>query len=59
KKAEDILKDAGAEKDFLAYGKRIATPGSGVRVEDLGYRTLDRLPQLFIDATQGVAIRLP
>ena len=55
KKAEDILKDAGSEKDFLAYGKRIATPGSGVRVEDLGYRTLDRLPQLFIDATQGVS----
>ena len=54
KKAEDILRDASSEKDFLSYGKRIATPGSGVRVEDLGYRTLDRLPQLFIDATQGV-----
>ena len=54
KKAEDILRDAGSEKDFLAYGKRVAAPGSGVRVEDLGYRTLDRLPQLFIDATQGV-----
>ncbi|MFM8462058.1 MAG: SurA N-terminal domain-containing protein [Polynucleobacter victoriensis] len=26
KKAEDILRDASSEKDFLSYGKRIATP---------------------------------
>ena len=53
-KAEDVLKQASVEKDFLAYGKKIALPGSGVRVEDLGYRTLDRLPQLFVDGAQGV-----
>jgi peptidyl-prolyl cis-trans isomerase SurA len=53
-KAEDVLKQASIEKDFLAYGKKIALPGSGVRVEDLGYRTLDRLPQLFVDGAQGV-----
>jgi peptidyl-prolyl cis-trans isomerase SurA len=53
-KAEDVLKQASAEKDFLAYGKKIALPGSGVRVEDLGYRTLDRLPQLFVDGAQGI-----
>ena len=53
-KAEDVLKQASIEKDFLAYGKKIAVPGSGVRVEDLGYRTLDRLPQLFVDGAQGI-----
>jgi peptidyl-prolyl cis-trans isomerase SurA len=53
-KAEDFLKQASIEKDFLAYGKNIALPGSGVRVEDLGYRTLDRLPQLFVDGAQGI-----
>ena len=53
-KAEDVLKQASVEKDFLAYGKKIALPGSGVRIEDLGYRTLDRLPQLFVDGAQGV-----
>jgi peptidyl-prolyl cis-trans isomerase SurA len=53
-KAEDLLKQASLEKDFLGYGKTIALPGSGIRVEDLGYRTLDRLPQLFVDGAQGV-----
>jgi peptidyl-prolyl cis-trans isomerase SurA len=53
-KAEDLLKQASLEKDFLGYGKKIALPGSGIRVEDLGYRTLDRLPQLFVDGAQGV-----
>ena len=53
-KAEEVLKQASVEKDFLAYGKKIALPGSGVRIEDLGYRTLDRLPQLFVDGAQGV-----
>ena len=53
-KAEDLLKQVSLEKDFLGYGKKIALPGSGIRVEDLGYRTLDRLPQLFVDGAQGV-----
>jgi peptidyl-prolyl cis-trans isomerase SurA len=53
-KAEDVLRQANIEKDFLAYGKKIALPGSGMRVEDLGYRTLDRLPQLFVDGAQGI-----
>jgi len=53
-KAEDVLRQANIEKDFLAYGKKIALPGSGMRVEDLGYRSLDRLPQLFVDGAQGI-----
>jgi peptidyl-prolyl cis-trans isomerase SurA len=53
-KAEEVFKQASIEKDFLAYGKKMAVPGSGIRLEDLGYRTLDRLPQLFVDGAQGV-----
>ncbi len=54
-KAEDILRHAGNEKDFLAYAKKIAVAGSGLRTEDLGSRTFDRLPQLFVEASQGIA----
>jgi peptidyl-prolyl cis-trans isomerase SurA len=39
-KAEAILKQALTEKDFLGFSKRIAITGSGIRSEDLGYRTL-------------------
>jgi peptidyl-prolyl cis-trans isomerase SurA len=54
-KAEDILKQATKEKDFAAFSKRVALPGSGMRSEDLGYRSPDRLPQIFVDAAQGVS----
>ena len=53
-KAEAILKQALIEKDFLGFSKRIAVTGSGIRSEDLGYRTLERLPQLLVDAASGV-----
>jgi len=53
-KAEEIFKQAGNEKDFLAFSKKVATAGSGVRSEDLGSRTFDRLPQLLVEASQGV-----
>lgn len=54
-KAEEILKQATKEKDFAAFSKRVAVPGSGMRSEDLGYRSPDRLPQIFVDAAQGVS----
>jgi peptidyl-prolyl cis-trans isomerase SurA len=53
-KAETILKQVLSEKDFLGFSKKIAVAGSGIRSEDLGYRTLDRLPQLLVDASTGV-----
>ena len=55
-RAEEILKQAGNEKDFLAYAKKVSVAGSGLRFEDLGSRTLDRLPQLLVDGSQGVAV---
>jgi peptidyl-prolyl cis-trans isomerase SurA len=54
-KAEAILKQALIEKDFLGFSKRTAITDSGIRSEDLGYRTLERLPQLLVDASSGVA----
>jgi peptidyl-prolyl cis-trans isomerase SurA len=54
-KAEGLLKQASSEKDFLEFSKRVALTGSGIRSEDLGYRTLDRLPQLFVDAANNIS----
>jgi peptidyl-prolyl cis-trans isomerase SurA len=54
-KAEGLLKQASAEKDFLGFSKRVAVTGSGIRSEDLGYRTLDRLPQLLVDAANNIS----
>ena len=50
-KAEDIFLKAKAEKDFLPFVNQLAQKDKTVKVQDLGYRTLDRLPQVFIDAT--------
>lgn len=54
-KADELFKQASGEKDFIAFGKKIAVAGSSLRFEDLGYRTPDRLPQLFVDVTQNVS----
>ncbi|TXI11644.1 MAG: peptidylprolyl isomerase [Polynucleobacter sp.] len=55
-KAESLLKQANLEKDFLAFSKRLAVAGSGIRFEDLGYRPLERLPQLLVDATANLSV---
>ncbi len=55
-KAESLLKQANLEKDFLAFSKRLAVAGSGIRFEDLGYRPLERLPQLLVDATANLPV---
>lgn len=55
-KAESLLKQANLEKDFLAFSKRLAVTGSGIRFEDLGYRPLERLPQLLVDATANLPV---
>ena len=55
-KAEALLKQANSEKDFLGFSKRLAEVGSGIRFEDLGYRPLERLPQLLVDATANLTV---
>jgi len=52
-KVQELLQQASNEKDFVAFAKKVAQAG-GYRYEDLGYRSLDRLPQIFIDAVAGV-----
>ena len=52
-KVQELLQQASNEKDFIAFAKKVAQAG-GYRYEDLGYRSLDRLPQIFIDAVAGV-----
>jgi len=50
-KADDIFQKAKNEKEFIAFINRLAQVDKTLKVQDLGYRTLDRLPQIFIDAT--------
>lgn len=49
-KAEKILSQAKSEKDFIVFANRLAKTDTTVRFQDLGARTTDRLPQLFVDA---------
>ncbi len=50
-KADDIFQKVKNEKEFMAFVNRLVQVDKTVKVQDLGYRTLDRLPQIFIDAT--------
>ena len=50
-KAEDIFQRVKNEKEFISFVNRLVQVDKTVKVQDLGYRTLDRLPQIFIDAT--------
>ncbi|SMC37738.1 peptidylprolyl isomerase [Polynucleobacter kasalickyi] len=50
-KADDIFQQVKNEKEYINFVNRLVQVDKTVKVQDLGYRTLDRLPQLFIDAT--------
>jgi peptidyl-prolyl cis-trans isomerase SurA len=50
-KADEIYKKLQNEKDFINFVNRMVAVDKTLKVQDLGYRTLDRLPQIFIDAT--------
>ncbi len=50
-KAEDIFQRVKNEKEFISFVNRLVQVDKTVKVQDLGYRTLDRLPQIFIEAT--------
>ena len=50
-KADDIFQKLKNEKEYINFVNRLVQIDKTVKVQDLGYRTLDRLPQIFIDAT--------
>jgi peptidyl-prolyl cis-trans isomerase SurA len=53
KKADAILRDARGDVDFLQLGAMAAKENPKIKFQDLGYRTPDRLPQLFYEAIRN------
>ncbi len=53
KKAETLLRDARGDVDFLQLGAMAAKDDPKIKFQELGYRTPDRLPQLFYEAIRN------
>jgi peptidyl-prolyl cis-trans isomerase SurA len=53
KKADQLLRDAKGDIDFLQLGALAAKENPKIKFQELGYRTPDRLPQLFYDAIRN------
>ena len=53
KKADALLRDARGDVDFLQLGAMAAKENPRIKFQDLGYRTPDRLPQLFYEAIRN------
>ena len=53
KKAEALLRDARGDVDFLQLGAMAAKDDPNIKFQELGYRTPDRLPQLFYEAIRN------
>ena len=53
KKAEALLLDARGDVDFLQLGAIAAKDNPKIKFQELGYRTPDRLPQLFYEAIRN------
>ena len=54
KKAESILKEARSDADFMQLGAQTNKENSKIKFQDLGYRTQDRLPQIFIESVRNL-----
>jgi peptidyl-prolyl cis-trans isomerase SurA len=54
KKADALLLAARGDIDFLQLGAMAAKENPKIKFQDLGYRTPDRLPQIFYDAVRNV-----
>ena len=54
KKAEWILKEARGDADFMQLGAQANKENSKIKFQDLGYRTQDRLPQIFTDTVRNL-----
>jgi len=53
KKAEVLLREARGDVDFLQLGAMAAKDNPKIKFQDFGYRTPDRLPQLFYEAVRN------
>ncbi len=53
KKAEALLREARGDVDFLQLGAMAAKENPKIKFQELGYRTPDRLPQLFYEAVRN------
>jgi peptidyl-prolyl cis-trans isomerase SurA len=53
KQAEALLRDAKGDVDFLQLGAAVAKANPKIKFQDLGYRSPDRLPQLFYEAIRN------
>ncbi len=53
KKAELLLREARGDVDFLQLGAMAAKDNPKIKFQELGYRTPDRLPQLFYEAIRN------
>jgi len=53
KQADNLLRDARGDVDFLQLGAAAAKENPKIKFQDLGYRTPDRLPQLFYEAVRN------
>jgi len=53
KQSEALLRQAKGDVDFLQLGAAAAKENPKIKFQDLGYRTPDRLPQLFYEAIRN------
>ena len=53
KQAEALLREAKGDVDFLQLGAAAAKENPKIKFQDLGYRSPDRLPQLFYEAIRN------
>lgn len=53
KKAEALLREARGDVDFLQLGAMAAKDNPKIKFQELGYRTPERLPQLFYEAVRN------
>ena len=53
RKADQLLRDAKGDADFMQLGAMAAKENPKIKFQDLGYRSADRLPQLFYEAIRN------
>jgi peptidyl-prolyl cis-trans isomerase SurA len=54
KKADQLLRDAKGDADFMQLGAMVAKENPKIKFQELGYRTPERLPQLFYEAIRNI-----